>query len=191
MRTFHAEFLMAFIPRLCLMGFTFYQPLYLQRVIKYIAQEDSSKLTSLILVAQSILISFGLAVSSRVCKELNCFTKSFGQASRSIYNHINSRLVTIVRGALVPLVISKTLALPHSKADDSASITLVSSDIEATTGNIPGLHEQWAQSIEIGLGLYMLSTVVTGAVWAVLRIVIGKQPALTWIFTATKKIKHW
>ena len=90
---------------------------------------------------------------------------------------MNARQVIIARGALVPLVIDKTLTQPKSTADSSTT-NLVTSDIEGITENFSGLHELWAQSAEICLGLYLLSTVESEAAYAVFYIVVGRQNSL-------------
>ena len=91
---------------------------------------------------------------------------------------MNARQVTILRGALVPLVIGKTLNQPKYMADDSSTTNLVTSDVEGITAHLTGLHELWAQSAEICLGLYLLSTIETEAAHAVFYIVVGKRDSV-------------
>jgi hypothetical protein len=89
---------------------------------------------------------------------------------------MNSRLATITRGALIPLVLKKTLVLPQSLSEDSASVTLVSTDLDGIATGLTGLHELWAQFAEIGLGLYLLNNVVGEATRTALIAVISKLP---------------
>jgi hypothetical protein len=63
-RTFPIECFLSAIPRLSFIGFKFYQPLFIQHVITYVSEQGSSRLTSLGLIGQGVLIFFGIAVST-------------------------------------------------------------------------------------------------------------------------------
>ena len=80
-------------------------------------------------------------------------------------------MATIARGALIPLILKKTLVLPQSVAEDSASVTLLSADVDGVAAGLTGLHELWAQLAEIGVGMYLLNTVIGEAIRAALLLV--------------------
>lgn len=66
------------------------------------------------------------------------------------------RAATMARGALVPIIHDKTLALALSDANDAAALTLISTDIETITNGIVSLHELWATVVEIGIAVWLL-----------------------------------
>ena len=91
---------------------------------------------------------------------------------------MNYRLVTMVRGALIPHIVRKTLALPYSMAKESAAATLMSTDIEGITMGISNFHELWGGAIQVGISLYVLSTIIDEAAFLVVIPVIGKKAKL-------------
>ena len=90
---------------------------------------------------------------------------------------MNYRLVTMVRGALIPYILRKTLALPYSTAKESAAATLMSADIEGISTGIADFHELWGGVIEVSISLYVLSTIIAEAAFLVVLPVIGKEIA--------------
>lgn len=88
---------------------------------------------------------------------------------------MNYRLVTMVRGALIPHIVGKTLALPYSIAKESAAATLMSTDIEGISTGIANFHELWGSAIQVGISLYVLSTIIDEAAFLVVLPVIGKD----------------
>ncbi|KAE8344415.1 hypothetical protein BDV24DRAFT_171882 [Aspergillus arachidicola] len=73
------------------------------------------------------------------------------------YRHHTYRAITMVRGSLVVVIFRKTLALDSSNsADNSASVTLMSTDIDGIASAFDAVHDIWACPIEIALGLWLL-----------------------------------
>lgn len=79
----------------------------------------------------------------------------------------------MVRGSILPLITKKTLMLPSSIVSDSAATTLMSTDIETITAGIPEIHEIWGSYFEIGLGLYLLHSLIGDSAFAVVVPVVG------------------
>ncbi len=68
-----------------------------------------------------------------------------------------------MRGCLVPLIYRKTLLLDSSEAGHAAALTLVTIDIERITNGIVGMHEIWADVVEMGLAIWLLQKQVGAA----------------------------
>jgi hypothetical protein len=89
---------------------------------------------------------------------------------------MNYRLVAMLRGALISLILEKSLAVPYSVAKGSAALTLTSTDIEGIANGVPQFHDMWSGAIEVGVGLYLLSTVISQATFLILLPILSKSP---------------
>ena len=72
------------------------------------------------------------------------------------YQHMTYRGITMVRGILVTMLYKKASTLTLSNADPANSLTLMSADVERITQGWQTMHEIWANSVEIGLAIYLL-----------------------------------
>ncbi|KAL4964262.1 P-loop containing nucleoside triphosphate hydrolase protein [Aspergillus stella-maris] len=139
----HRSALLAGIPlRLALTGFTFAQPFLLTRVITFISSTTPSTAATTShgtgLIIATALIYLGLAIS--------------GAASQ----HKTYRLITMIRGSLVPLMYRQTLRLDVGAVRDSAALTLMSVDTERVASGLRNLHEVWASPVDVALALWLL-----------------------------------
>ncbi len=57
---------------------------------------------------------------------------------------------------MVSLIYVKSLRLPAGLYDDSASLTLMSTDIDRLATSIDSLNEVWARVIEMSIGVWLL-----------------------------------
>ncbi|KAJ5350728.1 hypothetical protein N7541_008455 [Penicillium brevicompactum] len=130
----------AFLPRLCMTGFTFAQPFLLTRVVSFVSEnnDSTSRNYGYGLIVASVLIYLGLAVTT---------AKS---------QHKTFRLITMIRGSVVPLIYRHTMQLDAGVARDSAALTLMSVDVERISSGLQYVHEVWASPIDIGLALWLL-----------------------------------
>ncbi|RAQ56523.1 ABC transporter [Aspergillus flavus] len=134
----------AILPRLCLIGFKFAQPFLLNRAVNYVAelQANPSNVHKGIgygLIGSAALIYLGLAFCN------------------GSYRHHTYRAITMIRGSLVVIIFRKTLALDcGNNSDNSASVTLMSTDIDGIASAFDSVHDIWACPIEIALGLWLL-----------------------------------
>lgn len=62
----------------------------------------------------------------------------------------------MIRGTLINAVYSQTLDLSITSLDESAAVTLMSSDVERICEAILPIHGVWAGPIEIGLAIWLL-----------------------------------
>lgn len=69
----------------------------------------------------------------------------------------------MARGQIVSSILQKTLLLSLPEAKKSAAITLMSTDMNSIQSGINLFHEIWASIIELGIGIYLLATLVGGA----------------------------
>lgn len=72
------------------------------------------------------------------------------------YQHNTYRGITMVRGILVTMLYKKASITTLSNADPANSLTLMSADVERITNGWQTMHEIWANSVEIGLAIYLL-----------------------------------
>ncbi len=76
--------------------------------------------------------------------------------SRAVYHHLTYQLLTLYRGALVSLIFYETLEVDTSELAESASVTLMSTDIDYICTAFQDIHELWANPIELGLAIFLL-----------------------------------
>jgi ATP-binding cassette subfamily C (CFTR/MRP) protein 1 len=80
----------------------------------------------------------------------------------------------MLRGALVGAIYNRALLLPDGLHDDSAAVTLMSTDIDRIAIAMQSVHEIWARIIEVGVGLWLLERQV-GAVCVVPIIIVASK----------------
>ncbi|KAI8249166.1 ABC transporter atnG [Colletotrichum sp. SAR 10_77] len=137
---YRTTFLAGVLPRLLFAGFTFAQPLLVNRIVNFVGSpwgEDSRNVAAG-LVGATACIYVGLAIS------------------RCWYQHMTFQLVTLFRGGLVSLIFKKTLDLDASAIKDSAPVTLMSVDIENIAVSLTFIHDIWPAVVELPIGIYLL-----------------------------------
>ena len=72
------------------------------------------------------------------------------------YQHLTYRAITMARGGLVSMLFVKGSKLQSNGIDPSASLTLMSADIERITTGWQTMHEMWANSLEVAIAIYLL-----------------------------------
>lgn len=71
-----------------------------------------------------------------------------------------NRVSTLLRGTLVSLLFDKSFRLSSSDAKDAAGVSLMTADVDGVIQPLDEIQNVWASFLDIGLGLYLLSTVV-------------------------------
>ncbi|KAL1591926.1 hypothetical protein SLS60_011518 [Paraconiothyrium brasiliense] len=127
-------------PRLCLTAFNFCQPFLIDRAVTYSAQAQTAQTTNIGygLIGAYVLVYVGIAVST-------------GQ-----YQHFTFRFITMMRGGLISMLYNKAVDIPLNDVDTASSLTLMSADIERIVTGMQTGHEIWANTIEVGLAIYLL-----------------------------------
>jgi ATP-binding cassette, subfamily C (CFTR/MRP), member 1 len=62
----------------------------------------------------------------------------------------------MVRGGLVSLLYRKATDLSMKDVDPASSMTLMSADIERIVQGWQSMHEIWANSLEVGIAIFLL-----------------------------------
>ncbi|KAF5000611.1 hypothetical protein FGRMN_1643 [Fusarium graminum] len=128
------------IPRLVLLAFTICQPLLLNRLLVFL--DDTSQP---IQIGYGLIAAYGLVYAGIAL-------------SQALYWHRNARSVTLLRGVLVSAVFSKATELRITATDDSAAVTLMSSDVDVIVRAVREVHEFWANIIQLAIATWLLST---------------------------------
>ncbi|RAK74447.1 putative multidrug resistance protein [Aspergillus fijiensis CBS 313.89] len=175
--------LLTVFPRLCLIGFTYAQPFLITRVISYVSDADSTrdKSDGYGLIAATGLIYLGIALST------------------AHYQHRLYRMITMFRGAMVSQIYAKTLALARAP-DESAAVTLMSTDVDRIAFSLRQIAEVWARTVELAIGLWLLerqvgwicigpTIAVVGAFYASLHVAKKIGPAQkTWVGAVQRRV---
>lgn len=127
-------------PRLALTFFRFMQPLLIKRITELVGDPDSAAATSdgWGLTAASGLVYIGLAVTA------------------GAHQHKTNRMATIVKGSLVGAIYTQTLDLSITSLDESAAVTLMSTDVERICVALSPIHTLWSAPLEIALAIWLL-----------------------------------
>ncbi|PWY72973.1 multidrug resistance-associated protein [Aspergillus heteromorphus CBS 117.55] len=130
----------AIFPRLCLIGFTFAQPFLITAILDWLNDPHSAENKGYGLIGATTLVYLGLAMSTLH------------------YNHTLYRFVTMFRGAASSLIYERALHIPDGELEDrSATITLMTTDIDRITGCLVNLNECWARVVEVAIGITLLA----------------------------------
>ncbi|KAJ5175771.1 multidrug resistance-associated protein [Penicillium canariense] len=139
-RAFKVPFTLTVLLRLCLTGFTFSQPFLITSILNWLDKSPGASNDGYGLIGATILIYLGMALSNL------------------IYNHMLYRFVTMFRGAASLMIYDHALHIPDGILEDrSATITLMTTDIDQIINCLIILNESWARTIEVGIGIALLA----------------------------------
>ncbi|KAF4338148.1 ABC transporter [Fusarium beomiforme] len=140
-RVLAVPILLPVVPRLALLGFTFSQPFLIHAVLTYLVslkEGTENRNTAYGLIGAAVFVYSGIALST------------------ALYRYLHERALWMARGALAHSLYKKLLQSKVSDASDSASLTLMSTDIERIRIGFKALHDFWASPIEVALASWML-----------------------------------
>ncbi|UKZ47330.1 hypothetical protein TrVGV298_001548 [Trichoderma virens] len=137
--TLRSAIISVIVPRVALLGFTILQPLVLTRFLGFLDDNTQSVNIGYGLIGAYGLVYLGIA------------------ATQALYWHRNGRCVTMLRGVLVSAVFSKVTEVSIVAVDDSAALTLMSSDVDVIGRAMRQIHEFWANVFQIGIATWLLS----------------------------------
>ncbi|CZR69215.1 related to multidrug resistance-associated protein [Phialocephala subalpina] len=140
LRTMLGPFAAGILPRLALTFFRFMQPLLISSITKLVSEPDPEATTDRGwgLTAAFGLVYIGMAVAG------------------GAYQHKANRMATMVRGSLVNAIYAQTLDLSITSLDESAAVTLMSSDVERICDSLLPVHNIWSGPLEIALAIWLL-----------------------------------
>ncbi|KAF5527157.1 ABC transporter FUM19 [Colletotrichum aenigma] len=130
--------LLPILPRLCLLGFTFCQPFFLQRLLGFLSSNEDNSSTASGLVAVAVLTYSGIAIST------------------ALYWYYQERFQSLFRAYLISAIYQKTAEIQHVGDGDSAAVTLMGADVERIYTGLRLMHEVWANAIQIGIASWLL-----------------------------------
>ncbi|KAE9371145.1 putative multidrug resistance-associated protein [Stipitochalara longipes BDJ] len=131
------QFVICIFPRLCLIAFRYAQPFLLSRTADFVKSKDAKN------IGWGLTGAFGIVFLGSAVADV-------------LYSHMTFRFTTAIRGTLVSMIYEKTVDLSITALDESAAITLMSSDTETICGSFSNLHELWAVPVEIGIAMWLL-----------------------------------
>ncbi|KAK0120688.1 hypothetical protein ONS96_010891 [Cadophora gregata f. sp. sojae] len=137
-RSLGGSLVLAVFPRLCLLGFTFCQPFFIQRLLRFLSSPDDDFDTATGLVSVAIFIYLGIAIST------------------ALYWYYQERFQTILRAFLISAIYGKTANMTHDGDGNPAAVTLMGADVERVYTGLRMMHEVWANAIQIPVGLWLL-----------------------------------
>jgi len=146
-------------PRLIMIAFTFAQPLLIRAVLKTVQspETEANKNMGYALILAAALIYTGLGIS------------------RLHYYQSTYRFVTMIRGAAISLIHDRALQMQDGTHDESAAITLMSTDVDRIYLCFTQLNELWAGLIEIVIGIVLLGLQLGWVCVVPLVIVFGES----------------
>ncbi|KAH8903585.1 P-loop containing nucleoside triphosphate hydrolase protein [Coniochaeta sp. PMI_546] len=155
-KTLAVPFLLPVGPRVALMGFQFCQPFLIETLLDYLQEPDSENAANIGkgLIGASVLVYLGIAVST------------------AFYWYYQERALFMARGCLAAAVYKKTTKARLDAADDSAAVTLMSTDVERIRVGFLTLHEFWSNTIQVAVACYLLYKQI-GAAFASSIVIVG------------------
>ncbi|OQD96291.1 hypothetical protein PENSOL_c016G04406 [Penicillium solitum] len=139
-RAFKGTLALMVIPRLFLIGFTFSQPFLVASVLNWLDDPRSESNAGYGLIGATLLIYLGMALSNL------------------IYDQMLYRFMTMFRGAASSMIYEHALHIPDGTLEDrSATITLMTTDVDRIIDCLITLNEFWARTIEVGIGIALLA----------------------------------
>ena len=182
-KTLKWTFLAPVLPRVLLTGFTFCQPLLIKSILRHLQEKPrTTSYSGYEFVYAFAVVYVGLAVSS------------------GFYWRWHYQSLTMVRACLVSAIYRKVLETKIHVSDDSAAVTLMSTDLERIANGLRSLHEFWANTAEVGIATWLLtrelgaasiipvltaSICATGTIW--LSSNVGQRQA-TWMGDIQKRV---
>ncbi|TDZ30419.1 ABC transporter FUM19 [Colletotrichum spinosum] len=125
-------------PRVALIGFNFSQPFFIQSLLGYLQNPEAPANVGYGLIGAAFMMYSGIAIST------------------ALYNYFQQRALYMSRGCLSAVIYKKTTEADAATAGDAAAVTLMSTDTERIIRGFYGLHEFWANLIEVALGCRLL-----------------------------------
>ncbi|EWY89729.1 hypothetical protein FOYG_10530 [Fusarium oxysporum NRRL 32931] len=130
--------LLPVLPRLAMIGFQYSQPFFIHALLEYLTEKDVPKNHGYGLIGAATIIYAGVAVSD------------------ALFWYFHQRSLYMARGCLASYVYRSTTQGKMTDIGDAAVLTLMSTDVERIIYGFHGLHDFWANIIEIGLGCFLL-----------------------------------
>ncbi|KAF5000296.1 hypothetical protein FDECE_11257 [Fusarium decemcellulare] len=175
-RSLIGPFLIPIAPRIALIAFRFCQPFFIDSTLQFLQTPESpaTKNIGYGLIGAVFLIYAGIAVSS------------------AFYGYYKTKALYMIRGCLAAAVYRKTTEMKLTGADDSAALTLMSTDIERIIEGAEPVHELWANTTEVAIGCWLLYIKVGAAFATPIVIIAACVVVLVWLVArVSQKQSDW
>ncbi|KAL7953907.1 hypothetical protein V8C34DRAFT_320442 [Trichoderma compactum] len=150
-KTLSTSIFVPVLPRLCLTGFTFSQPLLVNRMLKYLQNSHEESLSNGYgLLGAYALLYIGITIAT------------------GCYQRLTNRWIIMTRGSLTTPIYNKTLTMSNAE-DERLSISLMSNNVQRIIAGPRLLHETWACTLEAGLAIWLLELQIR---WATVGVVV-------------------
>ncbi|KAH8195785.1 hypothetical protein TruAng_010059 [Truncatella angustata] len=80
--------------------------------------------------------------------------------SSAFYFHKAFRMATMLRGLLIAVIFKHTTEISIAASDNSASVTLMSTDVDTIVRAIRQLHDLWADVVQVAVATWLLSVFI-------------------------------
>ncbi|KAF5020338.1 hypothetical protein F66182_7644 [Fusarium sp. NRRL 66182] len=137
-KTLAVPLLLPVVPRLAMIAFHYSQPFFIHALLEYLTHDDVPKSHGYGLIGAAAIIYAGIAISG------------------ALYYYFHQRCLYMARGCLASHAYKSTTEGKMTDISDAAVLTVMSTDVERIIQGFHGLHDFWANMIEIGLGCFLL-----------------------------------
>ncbi|KAM0244293.1 hypothetical protein ACHAP5_006409 [Fusarium lateritium] len=170
-KTLVGPFLLPIAPRAALIAFKFCQPFFIDSTLAFLQLPETPKTKNMGygLIGAAFLVYAGIGVSS------------------AFYGYYQQKAVYTIRGCLVAAIYHKTTHMKITAADDSAALTLMSSDVDRILNGAMNAHELWANALEVAIGCWLLYGKLGLAFIAPLIVIAVCALFLSWVITLVDK----
>lgn len=136
----------AAIPRLILTAFSFTIPSLVGLTLEHLHQDiDRQTPTQLILMTSFIFTSKAISAAA--------------------HGQIVNRMTTLLRAMLMTKISEKTINLRDAPASKATILTLINAEMENILETALQLHSYWLSTLELAVGVYLLSGIVESAAY--------------------------
>ncbi|KAK0382845.1 hypothetical protein NLU13_9940 [Sarocladium strictum] len=175
-RTLTVPYLLPVVPRLAFSGFKFCQPLLIKKTLEYLSEDANTA---------SKNIGYGLIGAAGLVYSMLAVSNGF-------YTYWNNKALYQTRGCLSAAIYRKTAIAKLTTADDSAALTLMSTDIEKIIMGGEFVHTIWASVLEVAIGLWLLQRQVGIAFLApIVTIIVCSTVTFGLSSVMSKRQKVW
>ncbi|KAM0556988.1 hypothetical protein ACHAPJ_005667 [Fusarium lateritium] len=175
-RTLVGPFVLPIAPRIALIAFKFCQPFFIDSTLAYlqIPETSTTKNMGYGLIGAAFLIYAGIGVST------------------AFFGYYQEKAVYMIRGCLVAAIYQKTTQIKITAADDSAALTLMSTDVERILFGAWKAHDLWANTIEVAIGCWLLHEKLGVAFVSPLIVITVCALLLSWlVMFVSKRQSEW
>jgi ABC-type multidrug transport system fused ATPase/permease subunit len=154
-RTLWVQLLLPIPPRAALIAFYICQPLFIESLVTYLSLSEPDPNVGYGLIGAAILIYSGIGISYALYWYGYLLLRHIS-VTHTITRYCHHRLRTMVRSILVTETFKAATRIRLGSGDDSAALTLMSTDMERIRMGLRFVHETWASVIQAGLAAWML-----------------------------------